>query len=85
MWYGWGVILGERPFGETLAQLRISSGLTMAQAAERMGTTPSLWGRLEKGTVPNPKYELMMRALKALDAVIEIKVKPRAASWHFDQ
>lgn len=57
----------------------------MAQAAERMGTAPSLWGRLEKGTVPNPKYELMMRALKALDAVIEIKVKPRAASWHFEQ
>lgn len=59
-----------------LINLRLERGLTQAQLAERMGTKQSAISRLENFGI-NPTIRYLRQVAEALDANLEIALKPQ--------
>jgi transcriptional regulator with XRE-family HTH domain len=69
----------ELEAGYQIARLRILRGLTQAQLAEMVGTRQPSIARLENGSSV-PSLSFLERIAEALDATVEIKIKPRPLS-----
>jgi len=66
----------ELEAGYQIARLRILRGLTQAQLAEMVGTRQPSIARLENGSSV-PSLSFLERIADALDATVEIKIKPK--------
>lgn len=69
----------ELEAGYQVARLRILRGLTQAQLAEMVGTRQPSIARLENGSSV-PSLSFLERIAEALDATVEIKIKPKPLS-----
>jgi transcriptional regulator with XRE-family HTH domain len=69
----------ELEAGYQIARLRILRGLTQAQLAEMVGTRQPSIARLENGSSV-PSLSFLERIADALDATVEIKIKPKPLS-----
>lgn len=69
----------ELEAGYQIARLRILRGLTQAQLAEMVGTRQPSIARLENGSSV-PSLSFLERIAEALDATVEIKIKPKPLS-----
>ena len=67
----------EMEAGYQIARLRMLSGMTQAELAERVGTRQPSIARLESGS-RKPSLSFLERIADALDAKVEIKITPRA-------
>ena len=56
--------------------MRKKRGLTQKELAEKVGTTQAVISRLENVSV-KPSLETIVKIAKALDAVVEVNIKPR--------
>jgi len=65
--------------GYQVARLRLLRGLTQDQLAEIVGTSPIAIARLENGSSV-PSLSFLERIAEALDATVEIKIKPKPLS-----
>jgi predicted transcriptional regulator len=66
----------ELEAGYQIARLRILRGLTQSQLAEMLGTRQPSIARLENGSSV-PSLSFLERIADALDAAVEIKIKPK--------
>lgn len=64
-----------RAFCERLRALRLASGLSLAQAAERMGIDAPALCRLENGRNPNPTIETLGRYAAALGHTVTLGLR----------
>jgi DNA-binding XRE family transcriptional regulator len=69
----------ELEAGYQIARLRILRGLTQAQLAEMVETRQPSIARLENGSSV-PSLSFLERIADALDATVEIKIKPKPFS-----
>ena len=69
----------EYKLASSLIRLRLAKGLTQEQLAKRLNTKQESIARLESG-VSLPSLSTMMRVADALDAELEIKLRPRPRS-----
>jgi len=60
----------------SLIQQRIAKGMTQAELAKRVGTRQSAIARLESGR-DNPSLRFLKRVAKALDAKLEVRLRPQ--------
>ncbi|RPH62609.1 MAG: XRE family transcriptional regulator [Chloroflexi bacterium] len=69
----------ELEAGYQIARLRLLRGLTQAQLADMVGTRQPSIARLENGSSV-PSLSFLERIAEALDATVEIKIKPKPLS-----
>jgi transcriptional regulator with XRE-family HTH domain len=62
--------------GRELGDARRVSGLSQARAAVRAGTSQSQWGRLERGELRRPTFDLVCRACRAVGLAPAFKAYP---------
>ncbi len=73
--YNEGVVIGRPPskeaplFGQRLAAVRRSQGLTQKELAERLGVTREMIDYYER-RAPNPALDFIERAAKAMDVSV---------------
>lgn len=65
--------------GVKARELREQRGLSQAELARRMGSTPSMIARIELGGV-EPRLNTLDRVSAALDADVVVEFRPRAAT-----
>jgi len=68
----------ELEAGYQIARLRLLRGMTQAELAEMVGTRQPSIARLENGS-SMPSLSFLERIAEALDAQVEIKIRPRTA------
>jgi transcriptional regulator with XRE-family HTH domain len=66
----------ELEAGYQIARLRLLRGLTQTQLAAMVGTRQPSIARLENGSSV-PSLSFLERIAEALDATVEIKIKPK--------
>ena len=64
--------------GYQVARLRLLRGMTQAELADKVGTRQPSIARLENGS-SMPSLSYLERIAEALDAQVEIKIRPRTA------
>ena len=64
--------------GYQIARLRLLRGMTQAKLADKVGTRQPSIARLENGS-SMPSLSFLGRVAEALDAQVEIKIRPRTA------
>jgi DNA-binding XRE family transcriptional regulator len=64
--------------GYQLTRLRLLRGMTQAELADKVGTRQLSIARLENGS-SMPSLSFLERIAAALDAEVEIKIRPRTA------
>jgi transcriptional regulator with XRE-family HTH domain len=62
--------------GRELADARHMAAMSQASAAVRAGTSQSQWGRLERGELRRPTFELVCRACRAVGLAPAFKAYP---------
>lgn len=69
----------EYKLASTLIQLRVSKGLTQEELAKRLNTKQASIARLESGS-SLPSLSTVKRVAEALDAELDIVVRPKNGS-----
>jgi len=54
-------------FGQQVSRLRVQKGLSVAEAAKRVGIARQTLYRIENGLVSSPRFELVLRIAEALE------------------
>lgn len=66
--------------GEQLSQLRQEAGLTQAQVAKRIGTTPSAISRYESAEYDRYEIRTLQKIVRACDGWLDITMKANPKS-----